>query len=137
MQEVWSGKEQKGVLILVDEGRGRIESVSIWKHAANTYRDKMPGEGQSWFAGRFNFVCMRNIDKYQGWGFPDGSVIKNPPANAGVMGSTPDLGRSTCLGATKPVHHNYWAMFQSLGAATTEAQGEHWSLWSARRGALQ
>ena len=94
MQEIWSGKEQKGVLILVDEGRGRIESVSIWKHAANTYRDKMPGEGQSWFAGRFNFVCMRNIDKYQGWGFPDGSVIKNPPANAGAMGSTPDMGRS-------------------------------------------
>ena len=70
MQEIWSGKEQKGVLILADEGGGRLESVSIWKRAANTYRDKMPGKGQSWFAGRFNFVCMRNIDKYQGWGLP-------------------------------------------------------------------
>ena len=27
-------------------------------------------------------------------GFPGGSVIKNPPANAGGMGLTPGLGRS-------------------------------------------
>ena len=27
-------------------------------------------------------------------GFPDGSVVKNPPANAGKMGSIPDPGRS-------------------------------------------
>jgi len=26
-------------------------------------------------------------------GFPDGSVVKNPPANAGDTGSIPDLGR--------------------------------------------
>ena len=26
-------------------------------------------------------------------GFPGGSVVKNPPANAGDMGSIPDLGR--------------------------------------------
>ena len=27
-------------------------------------------------------------------GFPGGSVVKNPPANAGDTGSTPGLGRS-------------------------------------------
>ena len=27
-------------------------------------------------------------------GFPGGSVVKNPPANAGDMGSIPGLGRS-------------------------------------------
>ena len=27
-------------------------------------------------------------------GFPGGSVVKNPPANAGDMGSIPDPGRS-------------------------------------------
>ena len=32
--------------------------------------------------------------KSKGRGFPSGSVIKNPPANVGDMGSTPDLGRS-------------------------------------------
>ena len=28
------------------------------------------------------------------WGFADGSVVKNPPANAGDAGSIPELGRS-------------------------------------------
>ena len=28
------------------------------------------------------------------WGFPGGPVIKNLPANAGDMGSSPGLGRS-------------------------------------------
>ena len=27
-------------------------------------------------------------------GFPGGAVVKNPPANAGEMGSSPGLGRS-------------------------------------------
>ena len=27
-------------------------------------------------------------------GFPGGAVVKNPPANAGYTGSSPDLGRS-------------------------------------------
>ena len=39
-------------------------------------------------------------------GFPGGTVDKNPPANAGDMGSIPGLEDSTCLGATKPVHCN-------------------------------
>ena len=41
--------------------------------------------------------------------FPGGPVVKNPPANAGHVVSIPgrvweDL---TCLGAPKPVRHNY------------------------------
>ena len=28
------------------------------------------------------------------WGFPGGAVVKNLPANAGDMGSSPGLGRS-------------------------------------------
>ena len=28
------------------------------------------------------------------WGFPGGAVVKNPPANAGDMGSSPGPGRS-------------------------------------------
>ena len=28
------------------------------------------------------------------WGFPGGSVVKNPPANAGDMGLIPDPARS-------------------------------------------
>ena len=39
--------------------------------------------------------------------FPGGSVVKNPPTNAG---SIPALGRSQGIeGATKPAHRNYWS----------------------------
>ena len=37
--------------------------------------------------------------------FLGGAMVKNPPANAGHMGSSPGPGR--CHGATKPVRHNY------------------------------
>ena len=35
------------------------------------------------------FTVLKGI-----WGFSGGSVIKNPPTNAGDTGSIPDLGRS-------------------------------------------
>ena len=39
--------------------------------------------------------------------FPGGSVVKNPPTNAG---SIPALVRSQGIeGATKPAHRNYWS----------------------------
>ena len=51
------------------------------------------------------------------WGFPGGSVVKNPPANAGDKGSIPGLGRSpgerngnplqySCLG--NPMDREAW-----------------------------
>ena len=40
-------------------------------------------------------------------GFPGGAVVKNSPANAGHMRSSPGPGRSHMPGATKPTHHNY------------------------------
>jgi len=41
--------------------------------------------------------------------FPGGSVVKNPPANAGNMGSIPGSGTKIphALGATKPIQYNY------------------------------
>ena len=38
-------------------------------------------------------------------GFPDGSVVKNLPANAGDAGSIPGLGRSPEEGNGNPVHY--------------------------------
>ena len=35
-------------------------------------------------------------------GFPGGSVVKNPPANAGDPGSIPELGRSPGEGNGNP-----------------------------------
>ena len=40
-------------------------------------------------------------------GFPGGSVVKKPLANAGEAGSIPGLEDPTCHGATKPMQHNY------------------------------
>ena len=38
-------------------------------------------------------------------GFPGGSVVKNPPAKAGDMGSTPGLGRSLGEGNSNPLQY--------------------------------
>ena len=40
--------------------------------------------------------------------FPGGPLVKNSPANAGNTSPIPGLD-CTCLGATKPMYHNYWA----------------------------
>ena len=40
------------------------------------------------------FPGSKNDDVYFWVGFPGGSVVKNPPANAGDVGSIPGLGRS-------------------------------------------
>ena len=40
-------------------------------------------------------------------GFPGGSVVKNPPANAGDMVRSLIWEDPTCLGATKPVCRDY------------------------------
>ena len=59
------------------------------------------------------------------WGFADGSVVKNPPANAGDAGSIPELGISpgegngnslqySCLG--NPMEIRAWKAI-ALGVA--------------------
>ena len=49
-------------------------------------------------------------------GFPAGSAVKNPPANAGETGSVPDLEELTCWGATEPMHHNYCTCVLQAGS---------------------
>ena len=39
-------------------------------------------------------------------GFPGGSAVKNPPANAGEVGSVPELRRSPGLGNDKPFQYS-------------------------------
>ena len=39
-------------------------------------------------------------------GFPDGSVVKNPPVNAGDEGSIPGLGRSLGKGNSNPLQYS-------------------------------
>ena len=40
------------------------------------------------------------------WGFPGGSVVKNPPANAGDEGSFPRSGRSPGGGNGNPLQYS-------------------------------
>ena len=40
------------------------------------------------------------------WGFPGGSVVKNPPANAGDASSIPGLGRSPGEGNENPLQYS-------------------------------
>ena len=41
-----------------------------------------------------NFISLKSSSKDFRLDFPGGSVVKNPPANAGDMGLIPGLGRS-------------------------------------------
>ena len=41
----------------------------------------------------YTFNIERKIENQKSQGFPGGSVVKNPPANAGDTGSIPDPGK--------------------------------------------
>ena len=47
--------------------------------------------------------CKSSLCVTDGWGFPGGSAVKNPPANAGDMGLIPGLGRSPGEGNGNPL----------------------------------
>ena len=59
------------------------------------------------------------------WGFPGGSVVKNPPANAGDTGSISELGRSPGEGNGNPLQYSclensmdraaWWATVPGIG----------------------
>ena len=50
------------------------------------------------------------------WGFPGGSVVKNPPANAGDMGSVPRSGRSPGGGNDYLLRYSYLGNPMDRGA---------------------
>ena len=74
--------------------------VKCYQIALHT-TEKSSIKGQVDDMANFIFV-LRNRQ-----GFPDSSVVKNPPANARNMGLILDPVSPTFLAATKPVHHNY------------------------------
>ena len=57
------------------------------------------------------------------WGFPDGSAVKNPPANAGDMSSIPGLGRSPGEGNDSPLQDSYLGNPMDRGSWQTTVQG--------------
>ena len=84
---------------------------------------RSPGEGKGYplqYCGLENSMdcIVHGVTKSQTWlsdfhftslpflGFPGGSVVKNPPANAGDMGSSPGLGRSPGEGNGDPLQYS-------------------------------
>ena len=53
---------------------------------------------------------------------PGGSMVKNPPTNAGDMVRSLVREDPTCCGATKPVRYNYWACTLESGNCNYRAQ---------------
>ena len=49
-------------------------------------------------------------------GFPGGSVVKNPPANAGDAGSIPGSGRSPGVGNGNPLQYSCLENLTDRGA---------------------
>ena len=56
-------------------------------------------------------------------GFPDGSVVKNPSANAGNTGSIPGLGRSSGGGNGNPLQYSCLENSMDRGAWQTTVHG--------------
>ena len=50
------------------------------------------------------------------WGFPGGSVVKNPPASAGDMGLIPGLQRSSGEGDGNPLQYSCLGKSMDRGA---------------------
>ena len=61
-------------------------------------------------------MCLRE-------NFPDGTVVKNLPANAGDMGSIPGLGRSPEGGNGKPLQYFLLGNPMDRGAWWAAVQG--------------
>ena len=60
------------------------------------------------------------------WGFPGGSVVKNPPTNAGDardLGLLPGLGRSPGKGNGNSLQHSYLRNPMDRGAWWTTVHG--------------
>ena len=57
------------------------------------------------------------------WGFPGGSVVKNPPTNAGNGISTPGLGRSPGEGNGNPLQYSHLENSMDRGAWRATVHG--------------
>ena len=80
-------------------------------------------------------------------GFPGDSVVKNPPANAGYMGSIPGLGRSPGEGNGNPLQYSclenpmdggaWWATYSPWGHKESDTTEQHFSKRSSKRWGCQ
>ena len=70
-----------------------------------------------------------------GWGFPDGSVVKNPPDNAGEaedMGSIPGSGKSSGEGNGNSLQYSYLENPTDRVARGLQRAGHNWTTQHAQ-----
>ena len=72
-----------------------------------------PRDGGAWWTAVYGVTQSRtwlkrlsSSSKWCYWGFPGGSVVKNPPANAGVKALIAGLGRSPGEGNSNPLEYS-------------------------------
>ena len=77
----------------------RLSLILLIKERTNNFLYSPPsGEGDYGVKSETGFYP--EVDEY--WGFSGGAVVKNPPANAGDVGSIPGSGRSPVRRAWQP-----------------------------------
>ena len=77
----------------VGDGQGGLACCNSWGHKESDTTERLNWTELNW--------CLRR-------GFPGGSVVKNPPGNAGdteVVGSIPGSGRSPGVGNGNPLQY--------------------------------
>ena len=66
---------------------------------------------------------QRSLAGYSSWGFPGGSVVKNPLVNTGDMGLIPGSGRSPGEGNGNPFQYFCWDNPMDRGASQATVHG--------------
>ena len=110
-------KSEEKMMILErgDRGAGRVKVGMFTMQTVVASLQDAPKITTSWHSyfcvdpshNELVLVCVTNSIWQRD--FPGGAVVKNPPANAGDTGRSLVREDPTCHGATRPVHHNYWA----------------------------
>ena len=80
------------------------------------WQAKVHGVTKSW-------IQLKRLSTYCSRGFPGGSLVKNPPANAGVMNSIPGLGRSLGEGDGNPLQYSCLGNHMDRGAWQVTVHG--------------
>ena len=83
---------------------------------------------ETWCATVHAVAESRTLDTTERLLFPCGSVVTDPPANAGDVGSTPGLGRLPGEGNSNPLQYSCWKI------PWTEEHGRLQSMRSQKNG---
>ena len=88
-------------------GRGRVQPLlgALRSHVLPLDSARATTEMEN-LAGRPAQPNKYLLKRKEVRGFPGGSVVKNPPANAGDVVPSLNQGDPTCRGGTKPAGHN-------------------------------